>query len=110
MEILCITWDSRYGEFKLPVRVDLQGSAKFLHEKELAIPEHQPHIVRWVCEFQLFAQGHGGNTFEQTLDMFLAEIGKRGDSSHGRSNRRPTPFASIATNSAGQRTMGRLLA
>ena len=33
--------------------------------------------MRWVHEFLLFARGHGGYTFDQTLDMFLAEIGGR---------------------------------
>ena len=33
----------------------------------MALPKHQPYLVRWVREFLLFAQGHGGYTFEQTL-------------------------------------------
>ena len=61
------------------MRAVLDGYAKFLREKDLALPKHQPYLVRWVREFLLFAQGHGGYTFEQTLDMFLAEIGRRGD-------------------------------
>jgi hypothetical protein len=57
----------------------LEGYARFLKEKDLALPKHQSYLVRWAREFLLFAQGHTGYTFEQTLDMFLAEIGKRGD-------------------------------
>ena len=57
----------------------LEGYAKFLREKDLALPKHQPYLVHWVREFLVFAQAHGGYTFEQTLDMFLAEIGKRDD-------------------------------
>jgi len=55
----------------------LDGYAKFLQQKDLALPKHQPYRVRWVREFLLFAQGHGGYTFEQTLGMFLAEVGRR---------------------------------
>jgi len=57
----------------------LDGYAKFLHEKALAIPKHQPYLVRWVRDFLLFAQEHGGYTFEQTLDLFLADVGGRVD-------------------------------
>jgi len=49
--------------------------ATFLHNKDLALPKHPPYLVRLVREFLLFAQGHGGYTFEQTLHLFLAEIG-----------------------------------
>ena len=42
----------------------LAGFATFLREKDLALPKHQPYLVRWVREFLLFAQGHGGYTFE----------------------------------------------
>ena len=55
----------------------LEGYAKFLRDRDLAPPKHQPHLVRWVREFLLFAEEHGGYTFEQTLDLFLAAIGKR---------------------------------
>ncbi len=55
----------------------LDGYAKFLLEKDLAPLKHQPHLVRWARDFLLFAHEHGGYTFEQTLDMFLAEVGAR---------------------------------
>ena len=55
----------------------LDGYANFLREKDLAISKHQMYLVRWVRDFLLFAQDHGGYTFEQTLDLFLAEIGDR---------------------------------
>ena len=34
--------------------------AKSLRERELALPKHQPYLVRWVREFLLFARQHGG--------------------------------------------------
>ena len=55
----------------------LDGYAKFLCEKDLAPPKHQPHLVRWVREFLQFARVHGSYTFEQTLDLFLTEVGGR---------------------------------
>jgi len=35
--------------------------------------------VRWVKEFLAFATDHAGHTFEQTLDLYLAEVGRRVD-------------------------------
>ena len=55
----------------------LDGFSKFLREKDLAPARHQPYLVRWVREFLLFAQTHRGYSFEQTLDLFLAEVGGR---------------------------------
>jgi len=55
----------------------LDGYRKFLREKDLAPAAQQPHLVRWVREFLLFAQTHRGYSFEQTLDLFLAEVGAR---------------------------------
>ncbi len=49
----------------------LDEYAKFLQDKDLALAKHLPCLVRWIREFLLFAQGHGGYTFEQTLDMFM---------------------------------------
>ena len=59
------------------LRAVLDGYATFLAERDLALPKHQPYLVRWVREFLRFARAHGGYTFEQTLDLFLAEIGGR---------------------------------
>ncbi len=59
------------------LRTVLDEYANFLREKKLAVPKHQPCLVRWVREFLLFAQQHGGYTFEQTLDLFLADVGRR---------------------------------
>ena len=53
------------------------GYAKFLQDKNLALDKHQPYLVHWVREFLLFAQAHAGYSFEQTLDLFLAEVGGR---------------------------------
>jgi hypothetical protein len=55
----------------------LDGYRKFLREKDLVPVAHQPHLVRWVREFLLFARAHAGYSFEQTLDLFLAEVGGR---------------------------------
>ncbi|NOZ85725.1 MAG: tyrosine-type recombinase/integrase [Deltaproteobacteria bacterium] len=52
----------------------LDGYAEFLRKRQLAPPKHQPHLVRWVREFLVFAMEHPGHTFEQTLDMFLAAL------------------------------------
>lgn len=49
----------------------------FLTDKDLVPAKQRPYLVRWVQEFLLFAQEHGGYTFQQTLDLFLAEVGKR---------------------------------
>ena len=46
-----------------------------MQEKDLALSKHQPYLVRWVREFLLSAQEHDGYTFEQTLELFLAEAG-----------------------------------
>ena len=59
------------------LREVLDGYAKFLQDKDLALDKHQPYLVRWVREFLLFARAHGGYSFEQTLDLFLAEMGGR---------------------------------
>lgn len=55
----------------------LDGYAKFLQDKDLALDRHQPHLLRWVREFLLFARALAGHSFEQTLDLFLAEVGGR---------------------------------
>jgi integron integrase len=55
----------------------LQGYSNFLREGKLALPKHQPHLVRWVREFLLFAREHSDYTFEQTLDLFLTALGER---------------------------------
>jgi hypothetical protein len=39
--------------------------------------KHRPYLVRWVREFLLFARARAGYSFEQTLDLFLAEVGGR---------------------------------
>jgi len=52
----------------------LAGYANFLREKDVALPQRQSYLVRWVREFLLFAQERSGYTFEQTLDLFLSEI------------------------------------
>ena len=57
----------------------LDGYARFLRDKNLALDEHQPCLVRWVREFLLFARAHAGYSFEQTLERFLAEVGGRLD-------------------------------
>ena len=55
----------------------LDGHANILRENGLTLANHQPHLVRWVREFLLFAQGHGGYTFGETLDLFWRSSGGR---------------------------------
>ena len=55
----------------------LEGYAAFLRKRKLVLPRHQQHLVRWVRDFLLFTEEHGGYTFEQTLDLFLAAVGER---------------------------------
>ena len=63
------------GHFEERLNQVLAGYATFLREKELPSAKHQPYLVRWVREFLLFARDHGGYTFEQTPNLFLAEVG-----------------------------------
>ena len=35
------------------------GYAKFLCEKDLALPKHQPYLVRWAGEFLHFDESYG---------------------------------------------------
>ena len=37
------------------LRAVLDGYANFLVERELALPKHQPYLVRWMREFLHFA-------------------------------------------------------
>ena len=55
----------------------LDGYAKLLHDKNLALDRHQPYLVRWVADFLRVARAHAGYSFEQTLDLCLAEVGGR---------------------------------
>ena len=55
----------------------LDGHAKFFRNKNVALPQLRPYLVRWVREFLLFARDHPGYTFEQTLDLFLSDLGSR---------------------------------
>ena len=59
------------------LRAALDGYAKFLRGKELALPKHQPYLVRWVGEFLRSVGEHTGYTFEQTLELVLADVGRR---------------------------------
>jgi hypothetical protein len=61
-----------------PLKTVLDGFATFLTDKEFALRKHQPYLVRWVREFLHLAPEHGGYTFEQTLDLLLADVGARG--------------------------------
>ena len=78
----------------------LDGYARFLREKNLALDKHQPHLVRWVREFLFFARAHAGYSFEQTLDLFLAEVGGVWVRSRGSFSRRRTRYASTVINTA----------
>ena len=46
-------------------------------KKKLALDKYQPYLERWVGEFLIFTRTHVGYSFEQTLDLFLAEVGGR---------------------------------
>ena len=59
------------------LREVIDGYAKFLQDKNLAMDKHRPYLVRWVREFLLFSRARAGYSFEQTLDLFLAEVGGR---------------------------------
>jgi integron integrase len=59
------------------LRVVLKEYDNFLREKDLAPPKHRPYLVQWVQQFLHFARARPGYTFEQTLDLFLAQIGER---------------------------------
>jgi len=94
----------RYGH----LREVLDSNAKILYGETLAPDRKQPYLVRWVAEFLRFVRPHAGSSFEQTLGLFLAEIGKRTDVDPWQwSNKAPTPFAFTETHTAGNRTLGR---
>jgi hypothetical protein len=57
------------GKVGSKLKAVLEGYAKFLRDRDLAPARHQPHLVRLVREFLLFAEEHRGYTFEQTLDL-----------------------------------------
>lgn len=59
------------------IRSVLDGYSNFLKRMELAPAKHQPYLVKWVREFLIFARKRHNYTFEQTLDGFLAVLGKR---------------------------------
>ena len=59
------------------LKTTLDGYADYLNKLDLAAPKYQPHLVRWVREFLLFAEKHRGYTFEQTMDLFLAQRSAR---------------------------------
>jgi len=56
----------------------LKGHAKFPRDRDLAPARQRPRPARRTREFLLFAQGRGGYSFEQTPEMFLTQIGRRG--------------------------------
>lgn len=59
------------------LRIVLKEYDNFLCEKDLAPSKHRPYLVQWVQQFLRFARVRTGYTFEQTLDLFLAQIGER---------------------------------
>ena len=73
----------------------LEGYSHFLKERQLALPRHRPHLLRWMREFLTFAAEHPGYTFEQTLDMFLAILVNGSASMGGRPSRLRIPFEFI---------------
>jgi hypothetical protein len=57
--------DLAMTEIGKKLKTVLEGYAKFLQDRDLAPPKHQPHLVRWVRNVLLSAEEHGGYTFEQ---------------------------------------------
>jgi hypothetical protein len=55
----------------------LEGYAKFLREKDLALPKHQPYLVHWVREFLVFARNIQGTVI---IRARLAGNAGRGES------------------------------
>ena len=53
----------------------LDGYAKFLEDKNLAIGKHQLHLVRWVREFLLFARAHDRGAVKRLAGTLAAENG-----------------------------------
>jgi len=50
------------GEVSSQPKAVREGSAKFLRDRDVAPARRQPHLVRWVREFLLFAGEHRGYT------------------------------------------------
>jgi len=73
------------AEISKKLKTVLEGYATFLRKRELVLPRHQQHLVRWGQEFLLFAEQHPGYTFQQTLDLFLVAVEERVGTSRGRS-------------------------
>jgi hypothetical protein len=61
----------------------LDGYARFLQDKNVALDKRRPYLVHWVWELLLFAWANAGYAFEQTLKRVLAEVGGRGARPHG---------------------------
>ena len=57
----------------------LDGCAQFLGDKAIVLSKHQPCLVLWGREYAGSAVDYTGYTFEQTLDLYLAEVGRRVD-------------------------------
>ena len=55
----------------------LKNFAAFLNSRDLVPKKYRRFFVQWVREFLRFADQHKGETFEQTLDRFLAEVSDR---------------------------------
>ncbi|MEN6495355.1 MAG: hypothetical protein ABFD16_13830 [Thermoguttaceae bacterium] len=55
----------------------LDGHRKFLREKDLAPATHRADLARWVREFLFVAKAQRGYCCEQTLDLFIAQVGTR---------------------------------
>ena len=70
--------DLNITEIGKKLKTVLEGYATFLRKRELVLPRHQQHLVRWAREFLLFAEEHRGYTFKQAQVLFLLALGKRG--------------------------------
>lgn len=59
------------------LREVLDGYAKCIQDKNLALDKHQRYLVRWVGEFLRFDRARAGYRFEQALGLFRAAAGGR---------------------------------
>jgi len=66
----------------------LDGYAKCLREKDLALPKRQPYWVRWVKDCLLFAKEHGGDTVAITLEDVPGRGRRKGGGLNDEASRR----------------------
>jgi len=78
----------------------LDGYAKFLQQKNLALDKHQPYLVRWVREFLLFAWTLPDTASNKRWICFWPKWAGAWARSRGSFSRHRTRYASTAINTA----------